>query len=178
MYIADKLYNEMMSVNDAITGMNVKDEASLAEYFRLYTELIFNHKWIGSLYDIYADDVKVYRENGGVLEGAHAVMKDALKLTAAFPDMKIIMRDTFAVKQGEDYKLWRYYAMTGTNKTYSVYGPATGKPLKENACIAMSMSTVRQLCGRWQIVKEFTMYSMDEIRAACTTDREGSDHDA
>ena len=45
MYRADKLYNDMMAVDTAIKQLKVEDEASLAEYFRLYTELIFNHKW-------------------------------------------------------------------------------------------------------------------------------------
>lgn len=170
MYRADKLYNDMMAVDEAIKKLEVKDEASLAEYFRLYTELIFNHKWIGSLYDIYADDAKIYRENGLFLDGAHEMMKDTLKLTSAFPDMTVTMRDTFAVKFEDGYKLWRYYNMSGTNKTYSVYGPATDKAIDPNACIAMSMATVKQISGRWQIVKEFTMYSTDEIRNTCTAE--------
>ena len=170
MYKADKLYNEMMAVDTAIKQMKV--EASLAEYFRLYTELIFNHKWIGSVYDIYADKAEIYRENGTFLNGAHEMMKDTLKLTSAFPDMKVTMRDTFAVKKDDCYKLWRYYTMSGTNKTYSIYGKATDKELDANACIAMSMATVKQISGRWQIVKEFTMYSIDEIRATCTADGE------
>lgn len=172
MYKADKLYNEMMAVDTAIKQMKVEDEASLAEYFRLYTELIFNHKWIGSVYDIYADKAEIYRENGTFLNGAHEMMKDTLKLTSAFPDMKVTMRDTFAVKKDDCYKLWRYYTMSGTNKTYSIYGKATDKELDANACIAMSMATVKQISGRWQIVKEFTMYSIDEIRATCTADGE------
>ncbi len=170
MYRADKLYNEMMEVDAAIKALKVTDEASLAEYFRLYTELIFNHKWIGSVYDIYADGCAIYREDGKFLDGPHAMMKDTLKLTSAFPDMTIEMRDTFAVKKEDGYKLWRYYTMSGTNKTYSEYGAATDKPLNSNACICMSMATVKEINGRWQIVKEFTMYSMDEIRATCTPD--------
>ena len=99
MYRADKLYNDMMAVDTAIKQLKVEDEASLAEYFRLYTELIFNHKWIGS-----------------------------------------------------------------------IYGAATNKPLNSDACIAMSMATVKKISGRWQIVKEFTMYSIDEIRDTCTAE--------
>lgn len=170
MYRADKLYNDMMAVDEAIKNLEVKDEASIAEYFRLYTELIFNHKWIGSVYDIYADKAEIYRENGVFINGAHEMMKDTLKLTSAFPDMTVTMRDTFAVKKDDGYKLWRYYTMSGTNKTYSIYGAATGKELSGDACIAMSMATVKFISGRWQIVKEFTMYSIDEIRNACTAD--------
>jgi hypothetical protein len=167
MYKADKLYNEMMAVDTAIKAMEVVDEASIAEYFKQYTALIYDHKWIGSVYDIYADDAKIYRENGVLLDGAHAIMKETLKFTAAFPDLKIYIRDTYAVKKGDCYKLWRYYTMGGTNKNVSIYGKATGKALNQDACIAMSMATVKEIDGRWQIIREFTMYSIDSIRETC-----------
>ncbi len=167
-YRADEIYDSMMATEQAIKALEITDEQSLAEYFRLYTELIFNYKWLGSIYDIYNDDVKIYRENGVLLKGPHEMMKDTLKLTSAFPDMQIEMRDIFAVKKGDGYKLWRYYAMSGTNKTYSIYGPATNKKLDPDASIAMSMATVELINGRWQIVKEFAMYSIDEIKAKCT----------
>ena len=49
MYKADRLYNEMMEVDRKIKALEVKDEQSITEYFRLYKELIYNHKWIGSV---------------------------------------------------------------------------------------------------------------------------------
>lgn len=167
MYKADRLYNEMMEVDAAIRALEVKDEASAAEYIRLYTELIYDHKWIGSVYDIYADDAQLYRENGYRLDGAHAIMQEALKFTAAFPDLKLQIRDCFAVRKGEEYKVFLYYAMEGSNKNPSVYGPATDRALKADACISMSMATVRQVNGRWRIVREFTMHSLECIKAAC-----------
>lgn len=51
MYKADRLYNEMMEVDQKIKALEVKDEQSITEYFRLYEELIYNHKWIGSVYE-------------------------------------------------------------------------------------------------------------------------------
>ena len=169
MYRADKLYDEMMEIDKKLKEMVVDDEASMAEYFKLYTSLIYDYKWIGSVYDIYSDDTKLYRENGLLLDGAHAVMKDTLRFTAAFPDLQVDLRDIFAVKKSEEeYKLWRYYAMSGTNRSDSIYGRPTNKPLSADACIAMSMSTVHKISGRWQIVREFTMFSADVIREACT----------
>lgn len=170
MYKADKLYDQMMEVKDTAEKMEVRDEKSLAEYFRLYTELVYNHKWIGSIYDIYADDAKIYRENGVLINGVHEIMRDALQLTAAFPDMQLEIRDVFAVKKSDTcYKLWRYFSMKGTNTCYSKYGPATGKALNSDACIAMSMATVEYISGRWQIVRDFTMYSIDSIAETCRT---------
>ncbi len=170
-YSADKMFDDMMAAEKAVETMEVKDEASLAEYFKLQSELVFNHKEIGNIYNMYADGVKIYRENGTLLDGPHAMMKDTLKLTSAFPDMVLTMRDTFAKKVDEEtYKLWRYYTLSGRNLTYSIYGPATEKTLSGDACINMSMATVKLINGRWQIVKEFTMYSIDEIRSTCTAD--------
>lgn len=74
-----------------------------------------------------------------IYQGEQYMMKDTLKLTSAFPDMTVTMRDTFAVKYEDGYKLWRYFIMSGTNKTYSVYGPASNKPLNSDACIVMSI---------------------------------------
>lgn len=170
-YSADKLFDDMMAAVKAAQSMEIKDEASVAEYFKLQSELVFNHKLIGNIFDMYADGVKIYRENGVLVDGPHAMMKDTLKLTSAFPDMVLTMRDTFAKKVDEEtYKLWRYYTLSGHNLTYSVYGPATEKTLNGDACINMSMATVKLVNGRWQIVKEFTMYSIDEIRNTCTTE--------
>lgn len=170
MYKADRLYDEMMAVDKAIKELEVTDEATMAKYIKLYTELIYDHKWIGSVYDIYADDAKLYRENGVLFDGVHEIMKETLKFTSAFPDLKLQLRDVFAVKKGDSYKVWRYFAMEGTNKNVSIYGPATGKPLDTDACISMSMATVEFINGRWQIVRDFTMYSIDNIREACTQD--------
>lgn len=90
MYKADRLYNEMMEVDRKIKALEVKDEQSITEYFRLYEELIYNHKWIGSVYDIYADDAKLYRENGDLYDGAHAIMQEALKFLKRKRDGVII----------------------------------------------------------------------------------------
>jgi hypothetical protein len=172
MYKADKLYDEMMALDTAIKELQVTDETSLETYFRLYTSLVYDYKWIGSIYDFYADDAKVYRENGVLLDGVHEIMQDALKLTAAFPDMKLLLRDIFAVKKDDGYKLWRYFAMEGNNLNASIYGPPTGKALNADACIGMSMSTIKEINGRWQIIREFTMYSIDNIREACRPQKE------
>ena len=42
----------------------------------------------------------------------------------------------------------------------------------------MSMATVKEISGRWQIVKEFVMYSIDELRATCTGAPESAEEEA
>lgn len=100
MYKADRLYNEMMEVDRKIKALEVKDEQSITEYFRLYKELIYNHKWIGSVYDIYADDAKLYRENGDLYDGAHAIMQEALKFLKRKRDGVIIQTILYVEQSG------------------------------------------------------------------------------
>ena len=63
MYKADRLYNEMMEVDRKIKALEVQDEQSITEYFRLYKGLIYNHKWIGRVYNNYAYDGMMYSDN-------------------------------------------------------------------------------------------------------------------
>ena len=167
MFKADRIYGEMLAMEEAVERMVVDGPESLAEYFRLQTLLIFNFKQVGLLYDLYADDAVVYRENGGRLRGAGEVMRDAAAFLGAFPDLSITFADTFAVAEGEGYKLWRHYQLDGTNLGPSLHGPPTGKSLGGDKCLVMGMATVEAGGGRPRIVKEFTMYSAYWIRSVC-----------
>lgn len=170
MYKADRLFNEILETERQIERTEVKDEHGLVRYFKLYTSLIFDYKELGNLYDIYADDVVVHRENGRRLDGAHAVMKDAAVFAGSFPDLKVAFVDAFAVPHENGYKLWRHYCLEGTNLNASIYGPPTGKRLERDKCLVMNMATVEMRDDRPQIVREFTMYSAEYIRQICTAE--------
>lgn len=168
MYKADRLFNEIVELENAVQRLQIEGPESLTEYFRLYTLLIFQYKEVGHLYDLYADDAVVYRENGHRLQGAHEVMRDAAVFLGGFPDLAITFADAFAVEDEAGYKLWRHYYLNGSNLGYSKYGPPTNKPLGGEKCLVMSMATVAMRSGRPQVVREFAMYSSDWIRQVCT----------
>lgn len=168
MFKADRLYNEIVELEQKVKTMKVDSEESLTDYFKAYTSLIFDYKQVGYLYDIYADDVTVYRENGNRLNGAHEVMKDASAFLASFPDLSITFMDAFAVKRGDVYKLSRSYYLDGTNRSDSQYGPPTFKTLDGEKCIVINLATIEIKNNRPQIIKEFTMYSSEWIRNVCT----------
>ncbi|MBF7096747.1 nuclear transport factor 2 family protein [Alkalibacter mobilis] len=165
---ADYMFDKMKKQEAKIKNAEIHDAESLAEYFKNYTTLIYDYKWIGSIYDIYADDVVVHRESGYLIEGAHNVMTDALTFTSAFPDLKVNFVDTFAVQYGDVYKLWRLYNLDGTNLGVSKYGPPTGKSLEGDKALVVSMSTVKLINNKWRIVNEYTMYSEEWIREVCS----------
>ena len=90
-----------------IRAITVTDADSLCEYLKGFWEFIYNHKMFGCIYDIYADGVLLHRENGMLLHDIPEVEHDVMKICAAFPDLKVEIRDIFAVKTSEtSYKVW------------------------------------------------------------------------
>ena len=171
MYLADQKYTEMKALEAQIHALEVTDAASVAEYFRLYTLLIYNYKWLGSIYDIYDSNAFILKGNGVKLNGAAEMVKNTMELLAAFPDLELSMADIFAVPNDKGYKLYRRFYLDGTNLGYSWYGAPTGKALEGKKAICQSMSTLEKVDGAWMITYEYTMYADEWIRQVCTPER-------
>ena len=95
----------------AIRAIEVKDADSLCAYLKGFWEFIYNHKMFNCVYDIYDDNIELYRENGMLLRSIPEVEHDVMKICAAFPDLHVDIEDIFAVPGPEDtYRVWmRYY---------------------------------------------------------------------
>ena len=48
----------------ALRAIQVTDADTLCAYLKGFWEFIYNHKMFGCVYDIYSDDIELYRENG------------------------------------------------------------------------------------------------------------------
>ena len=70
MYKADRLYDEMKELERQIKALQGDDAETVTEYFRLYTLLIYNYAWLGSIYDIYDGNASAQRRRGNG-EGYH-----------------------------------------------------------------------------------------------------------
>ena len=170
MYKSDQLYTEMKEIEKKISETEISDAASAAEYFRLYTLLIYNYKWIGSLYDIYDENAIVYMGNGKKCDGAADLVKDTTELLAAFPDLTVSVADIFAVPCDKGYKVYRRFYMDGTNLGFSRYGEPTGVSLGGKNAICQGMATVEKTDGEWKITYEYLMYADEWIRQVCTAE--------
>ena len=160
------------ALDKAVRAIEVTDAESLCEYIKGFWQLIYDHKMFGYVYDIYDDNIELYRENGFVLRGIPAVEHGVMKLCGAFPDLRLEIADIFAVPDGEDaYKVWMRCYLTGTNKGPSIYGPPSGGRLESGKALSMSAIYVHKVDGEWLIYRERTMRPCDCIRAACTGDK-------
>ena len=155
-----------------IRAIAVTDADSLCEYLKGFWEFIYNHKMFGCIYDIYADGVLLHRENGMLLHDIPEVEHDVMKICAAFPDLKVEIRDIFAVKTSEtSYKVWMRYYFTGTNTGYSVYGAPTNLKMEPNKAYNLSDFRVEKIDDEWLIVEEYTAHPCDYMRYICTGDK-------
>ena len=168
MYLADQYFDEMKALEAEIKALDPADPANIVKRFGNYTELIYNYKWLGSIYDIYDESAFILTGNGGKLNGAAELVKYTTEFLAAFPDLKLTMVDTFAVPVGTGYKLYRRFNMEGTNLGYSWYGAPTGKTLDGKKAMGQSVSTLELIGGEWLVTYEYTMFTDEWIRKVCT----------
>ena len=120
----------------ALRAIQVTDADTLCAYLKGFWEFIYNHKMFGCVYDIYSDDIELYRENGFVLHSIEEVEHETMNLCAAFPDLQVHIADIFAVPSGEEeYRVWmRYY--------FTAHPPARNWREKRPSISAISM------CGK------------------------------
>ena len=168
MFQSDVIFEQMKNLEQEIKEIEITDSVSISNYLCKYTELIYNYKCLGNLYDIYDDKAIIYMENGKKIIGPHDMVKEAIIFHSTFPDAKITMVDSFAVSIDDCYKVWRNYYITGTCLGYSVYGEPTNKKLEENNCIVLSMATMKKIKQRYRITQEYCMTSAELLRNVCT----------
>ena len=68
-----ELSRELHEQEKAVRGIQIADADSLCNYLKGFWEFIYNHKMFGCVYDIYSDDIELYRENGFVLHSIEEV---------------------------------------------------------------------------------------------------------
>ena len=165
------LCDQLHAQEALVKSIEVTDAESLCAYLKGYWEFIYNHKMFGSVYDIYAYEIVIRRENGFGLKGISSVEHAVMRLCSAFPDLKIDVATIFASPCGEDtYQVWMRYYFTGTNTGPSIYGTATGLKLEKEKALNLSSFLVKKIDGEWLIVSETTGLCCDHIRAVCTGD--------
>lgn len=167
MYKADRMYQEMMALDQQIKALQPDGDETVTEYFRLYTLLIYNYAWLGSLYDIYDPDAVILLGNGRQLHGAAEMAQNTTQLLAAFPDLHLTLADIFVTPRDNGYQLYRRFYLDGTNLGFSPYGAPTGKPLEGRKALCQSMSTLERKPDGWKITREFTMYPEEWLQQVC-----------
>ena len=166
-----KYSDDIKELTNIVDNAELNQTSDVEVFMKAYLKLIWDYKMVGKISDYYVNDILVYRENGDDLKGVKALIQDTFAMLAAFPDMKIIVEDVIVVPT-EDEKGFEVFSrryLTGTNSGFSKYGPPTGKKLGK-VCLNLSMLTIRKVNGKWKIVDERCMHSINWIKKTLTTD--------
>lgn len=156
----------IQQLTDSLDSCTFKDTAEVVKFYREWMEIVWDYKIPSKLFDFYAPDIHVYRENGDDLYGIQAVVQDVMVIEAAFPDVKINVEAVVCVGNPEDgYEIFARRYLNGTSLGYSKYGPPTENVL-DDTCMSLNMLKMEKVEGRWQVVSEHLNQSTRTIRVA------------
>ncbi len=168
-----QILEERRRFDDYVDNCKFETPEEVARLFREYTNLIWDKKLIGAIYDFYTDDIVIHREGGVTVVGYEGVVAATLSFMASFPNLKFRFLDIFAEGNPEDgYKFGQSLYYDGENNGYSSYGAPTGKTMSpdNDLCIGLCECLVQKVDGRWKIVEEWLVRSGDALEEIMTQD--------
>ncbi|MFQ7473309.1 MAG: ester cyclase [Anaerovoracaceae bacterium] len=155
---------------DDVYNNPMKDVEDARQYVKDITALIYDYKMLGMIYDFYAEDAEVIKQNCEKLIGPDAFFKNVSPFLAAFPDLTADVENIIVNKENdESFKVFRRLRYKGTNTGISKYGKATGKSL-ENKCLNLTLMYIKKINGKWKITFAVDSDSEDCIRDAQIAD--------
>ncbi len=161
--------DRILQVSRRLDDLEIKTANDVKEYISLVTELIYDQKMIGKVYDYYADDADVVLQSRINLKGPDEVSYDIMQFCTAFPDLRAEVRNIIVQQDEKGFKAFRRVNFSGTNTGTSIYGPPTGKSLGDE-CLCMSYMKLREVDGSWKISQEITNNSERQIRQTLTAE--------
>jgi hypothetical protein len=157
---------EAKKLNEIVDCPDFKTPSDVERFFIAYTQLIWDYKMVGTIYDYYHDDIVIHVENGKDIVGVEAVVKDTIIRMNAMPDLKIKFIDIFAEGNEENgYKFIQVTYHEGTSLGHSQFGPPTGEKLNENNFMNMCECLVKKINGKWKVVEEWGAQSNKKLNS-------------
>lgn len=160
----DKIVKDRQQLEYIVDNCKFETPQQVAELFEAYTHLIWKYKQVGRIYDFYYDGMVIHREGGEDIIGVDEVIKHTLELLVAFPDLEHIFYDICCVGNQEDgYLFGQAVCMTGTYSGISKYGIGNGEKAVPHECPDLCQCLVKKIDGRWRVVVEWGVSSVDRV---------------
>ncbi len=149
------MHNANGKRDQAMEGFDPK-YADIVDYIIRVTHEIWEEKAIGKLYDYYANTIQIHT-SGGTIHGRDKVLASTIATLAAYPDRRLYGNEVIwgTENKRETYTSHRL-THTGTNRGWSLYGPATGKQVNYRA-IADCLCRQNMIIEEWLVRDELTL---------------------
>lgn len=128
----------------------------IVDYIIGVTHEIWEEKAVGKLYDYYANTIQLHTSSG-ITHGRDTVLASTLAAMAAYPDRRL--HGDEVIWGGDDVEgFYTSHRLThsGTNRGWSLYGPATGKRINYRA-IADCLCKENMIVEEWLVRDELTL---------------------
>ena len=159
----------MKGITIMFEEFNQLDELNVDAFIRVTTEVIWNKKMIGAIYECYTEETVIHGADGVEVVGADAIVADTMAWLTAFPDLEIIILDViWGGNPTDGYRAsmpWRY---VGTNTGHSQFGPPTNNKLTAENNLGVANTLIKKVNDKWTYVEEWSTYDMNARRRACT----------
>lgn len=156
-------------MEDIFAKFNAMDELDVVAFVKETTELIWDKKMVGAIYECYTAETVINGADGRKVVGADQIVADTMAWLTAFPDLKLIIRDViWGGNPEEGYRSSMPWSYVGTNTGPSRYGPPTGKQLTMENNLGIANCLIQKVDGKWTYVDEYSTYDMVASERACT----------
>lgn len=127
-------------------------------YFEALTKYIWDHKMIGTIYDLYMDDTRIHGENGALMEDVAGIVKHTSDRLFTIPDIQTTFLEIHASRTGKDE--FRFIQVTHLDATFTgpcMYGPPGGERLNQDNNMSMCECLVKKIDGQWRVTEEWCL---------------------
>lgn len=160
MDICSTMVEERKKLERILEKGDLKTVADAISWARALTSVIWDHQMLGLIHRYYAEDAILKGPTGEQLIGPEKIQQEFLSLIAAFPDIRVIISETFGKGDEESgFMVYQRSYCEGTNTGMSLYGPPTGNRLNEKNSLGQTVYIFRKIDGRWKVAKEYSIRS-------------------
>ena len=140
----------------------------VADFFRAYTLLIWDHLLVGRIYDCYTDDIVMHHAGGTSVQGLETVFKNTLAVISSVPQTaETVFVDIFA--EGNERDGYRFMQLTASYVPDECGGAE--RYVQPDGCVyrdadfrsvGMCECAVKKLDGRWIITEEWLLRTVPQ----------------
>ena len=164
MDVCTRMALERKELEKELARNDLHTKADALAYADALTKMVWNHNLLGLVHETY-DAHAVYKcANGAKITGPEGIVNEFLAMQAAFPDMRVHVRESFAHGNTEEgFAVYQRSWCEGTNTGTSRFGPPTGKTLNETNSMGQTVYMFQKIRGQWKVCSEFSLRSQPTI---------------
>ncbi|MBF7096745.1 hypothetical protein [Alkalibacter mobilis] len=168
----DMIVKERTKLEYIVDNCKYETPEQICELMTAYTLLIWKHKQVGRVYDLYYDEMAIVEEGGGDVAGSDNVIKETLATLASVPNLGTVFCEIHCVGNPEDgFRFGQVvYNLASSENGISKYGKGPGKQFAPFQDLEMCECIMKNVDGKWRVFKEWAVRSLTGFESVLKKD--------